>query len=42
METRLEKREETLTAQFTAMELLVSELNSQAAYLESFFAEESS
>lgn len=42
METRLEKREETLTAQFTAMELLVSEMNSQADYLESFFAEDNS
>ncbi|MDY0189092.1 MAG: flagellar filament capping protein FliD [Desulfuromonas sp.] len=42
METRLEKREETLNAQFAAMELLVSELNTQGDYLESFFAEESS
>ncbi|SDD74160.1 flagellar filament capping protein FliD [Desulfuromonas thiophila] len=37
METRLEKREETLTAQFNALELLVSELNSQSEYITSFF-----
>jgi flagellar hook-associated protein 2 len=38
-EVRLEKREATLTAQFTALETLVSEMNSQADYLESFFAD---
>ncbi len=37
METRLEKRQETLEAQFAAMELLVSSLNSQGDYLTSFF-----
>ncbi len=33
MEVRLEKREEMLRAQFTAMELLVSNLNAQSDYL---------
>lgn len=42
MEARLAKREETLNAQYVAMELLVAELNSQADYLDSFFAEDSS
>ncbi len=37
MEARLEKRQETLEAQFLAMELLVSSLNSQGDYLTSFF-----
>ena len=42
METRLVKRQETLEAQFLAMELLVSSLNSQGDYLESFFDNSSS
>lgn len=37
MEARLEKREETLTAQFSALETLVSTLNTQADFIESFF-----
>jgi flagellar hook-associated protein 2 len=37
METRLEKRQETLEAQFTAMETLISSLNSMQEYLEGFF-----
>jgi len=37
MEARLEKRQKTLEAQFTAMETLVSSLNSQGDYLTSFF-----
>lgn len=36
-ETRLEKRKAILEAQFTAMETLVSSLNSQGDYLTSFF-----
>jgi len=42
METRLEKRRETLNAQFTAMETLISSLNSQADYLENYFSSDSS
>ena len=42
METRLEKRQETLESQFLAMELLVSSLNSQGDYLTSFFEDYSS
>ena len=42
MELRLEKRKATLQAQFTAMETLISSLNSQADYLESFFSNDSS
>lgn len=41
MELRLEKREETLYAQYNALELTMAELNSQADYLESFFAQDS-
>lgn len=37
METRLEKRRETLEAQFAAMEELISTLNSNGDYLTSFF-----
>lgn len=37
METRLEKRRETLESQFAAMEVLVSSLTSQGDYLTSFF-----
>jgi flagellar hook-associated protein 2 len=40
METRLEKRQETLEAQFTAMETLVSSLNSMQEYLTSYFDSE--
>jgi len=36
-ETRLEKRKAILEAQFTAMETLISSLNSQGDYLTSFF-----
>lgn len=42
METRLEKRQETLEAQFTAMETLISSLNSMEEYLENFFDDYSS
>ena len=38
MEIRLEKREETLTAQYEALELLMSEMNSSADYLTSYFS----
>ncbi len=37
MQTRLDKRQEMLEAQFTAMETLISSLNSQGDYLTSFF-----
>lgn len=37
MQTRLDKRQETLEAQFTAMETLISSLNSQGDFLTSFF-----
>ncbi|WP_028580554.1 flagellar filament capping protein FliD [Desulfogranum japonicum] len=42
MEIRLEKRQETLQAQFSAMETLISSLNSQADYLTNFFEDYSS
>ncbi len=42
MEMRLEKRQATLEASFTAMESLISSLNSQAEYLENFFQSDSS
>ncbi len=42
METRLEKRRETLEAQFSAMETLISSLNSNGDYLTSFFEDYSS
>jgi flagellar hook-associated protein 2 len=42
METRLEKRRETLEAQFSAMEELISSLNSNGDYLTSFFEDYSS
>lgn len=42
MEIRLEKREETLTNQFNALELLMSELNSSSDYLTSYFESDSS
>jgi len=35
--TRMEKRQTTLEAQFTAMETMVSSLNSQSTYLTNFF-----
>jgi len=38
METRLAKREETLTAQYNALELLMSDLNSSSDYLTAFFS----
>ena len=37
MQTRLDKRQEMLEAQFTAMETLISSLNNQGDYLTSFF-----
>ncbi len=37
MQTRLDKRQEMLEAQFTAMETLISSLNSQGDFLTSFF-----
>lgn len=40
METRLEKRQKTLEAQFTAMETLISSLNSMQEYLTSYFDSE--
>lgn len=42
MEMRLEKRQAMLEAQFTAMETLISSLNSQAEYLTSYFDNDSS
>ena len=42
IETRLEKRRETLEAQFSAMEELISSLNSTGDYLTSFFEDYSS
>lgn len=42
METRLEKRQAVLEAQFTAMETLISSLNTQGDYLTSFFEDYSS
>ena len=42
MELRLEKRQKTLEAQFSAMETLVSSLNSQQEYLTNFFSDSSS
>ena len=42
MEARLEKRQETLEAQFTAMETLISSLNTQADFLTNFFESYSS
>ena len=38
LEARLEKREETLVAQFTAMETLISEMNTMASYLDEISA----
>lgn len=38
METRLAKREETLTAQFEALELAMSEMNTSSDYLTSYFS----
>ena len=42
METRLEKRRESLEAQFSAMEELISSLNSTGDYLTNFFEDYSS
>lgn len=42
MEMRLEKRQAMLEAQFTAMETLISSLNSQAEYLTNYFDNDSS
>jgi flagellar hook-associated protein 2 len=42
METRLAKRQETLEAQFAALETLMSSLNSTSDYLTSFFESYSS
>lgn len=42
MEMRLEKREETLRAQYTALETLISEMNSQSSYLDEISALNSS
>ena len=38
METRLEKREEYLRAQYTALETLISEMNAQTSYLDEISA----
>ena len=42
MEMRLEKREESLRAQYTALETLISEMNSQTSYLDELSALSSS